>query len=222
MNRPLRVTLADDSRLFRSGLVELLKAAGLDVVDDVADVAALHASVQTQLPDVVIVDVRMPPTHTDEGIQAALQLRARFPDLGIMVLSTYAESDWVARLMASGTDRLGYLLKDRVDDVRVLVEALQRIAQGGTAIDPHVVARVISQRARVGVLDALSDRERGVLTLMAEGLSNAGIARRLYLSQKTVEARIAAIFTTLQLDHDTDANRRVQAVVTFLRLDDPS
>jgi DNA-binding NarL/FixJ family response regulator len=214
---PLRVVLVDDSTLFRSGVAALLREAGVDVVGEASDVGSAFAAVETHRPDVAVLDVRMPPTHTDEGVRAAIALRERFGGLGVLVLSTYAESEWVERLLAGGADRLGYLLKDRVDDVGALVDALHRLAAGGTAVDAEVVARLVRVRARSGALDRLTARERDVLALMAEGLSNSGIARRLFLSAKTVEAHIAAIFDALDLANGGDVNRRVRAVVAFLR-----
>lgn len=213
----LSVVLADDSALFRSGLAALLATAGVDVLAEVPDVPSALAAVERHAPSVAVLDVRMPPTHTDEGICAAIELRSRSPEQAVMVLSTYAESEWVARLLSVGADRLGYMLKDRVDDITALIDALARVAAGGTAIDPHVIARLVTHRTRTGGLDQLTIRERDVLALMAEGLSNAGIARRLHLALKTVEAHVAAIFTTLGLNPDVDANRRVRAVVAFLR-----
>jgi len=211
------VVLADDSALFRSGLAGLLTAAGIDVLADVDNVPAALAATARYAPSVVVLDVRMPPTHTDEGIDAAIRIRSQHPRQGVMVLSTYAESEWVARLLAGGADRLGYMLKDRVDDITTLIDALHRVADGGTAIDPHVVARMIAHRTRTGALDPLTQRERDVLTLMAEGLSNVGISRRLHLAPKTVEAHVASIFAGLHLHADTDTNRRVRAVMTYLR-----
>lgn len=213
----LRVVLVDDSVLFRSGIAALLREAGLQVVGEASDVDGAFRAVDECRPDVVVLDVRMPPTHTDEGVDAAIALRERFAGLGVLVLSTYAESQWVERLLAGGADRLGYLLKDRVDDVAVLLDALRRLAAGGTAVDADVVARLVRARARTGALDRLTQREREVLALMAEGLSNNGIARRMYLSAKTVEAHIAAIFEALDLANGGDVNRRVRAVVAFLR-----
>jgi DNA-binding NarL/FixJ family response regulator len=213
----LRVVLGEDSGLFRRGLAALLVAAGIDVVGEADDATGLLAVVEKHLPDVAVLDVRMPPTHTDEGIRAAIEIRRRTPSVGVVVLSTYAESEWVARLLAGGADRLGYLLKDNVDDVASLVDALERVAHGGTAVDPSVVAQLLAKRARAGGLDVLTDREREVLALMAEGLTNTAIARRLFLAPKTVESHVASIFTALGLAPDGDANRRVRAVVTFLR-----
>jgi DNA-binding NarL/FixJ family response regulator len=216
----LTAVVADDSALFRSGLVGLLGAAGVAVLAEAGEAAALERAVAAQAPAVALVDVRMPPTHTDEGIEAAIRLRQRFPALGVLVLSTYAESEWVARLLEGGADRLGYLLKDRVDNVETLVAAMSRVAAGGTAVDPEVVARLLASRSRDdGPLARLTVRERDVLGLMAQGLSNVGIGKRLHLAPKTVEAHVAHIFTTLGLLTDDDTNRRVRAVVTLLRSD---
>ena len=214
---PLSVVLADDSALFRSGLAALLSAAGVDVLAEAPDVPTVLRALERRRPTVVVLDVRMPPTHTDEGIGAAIEIRTRYPRQAVLILSTYAESEWVARLLSVGADRLGYMLKDRVDDVGSLIDALTRVAAGGTAIDPQVIARLVTHRTRTGTLDHLTGRERDVLALMAEGLSNAGIGRHLHLASKTVEAHVAAIFTGLGLSPDADANRRVRAVVTFLR-----
>jgi len=216
----ITAVVADDSALFRSGLVGLLGAAGVSVLAEAGEATALERAVAAHAPAVALVDVRMPPTHTDEGIKAAIRLRERFPALGVLVLSTYAESEWVARLLAGGADRLGYLLKDRVDNVETLVAAMRRVAAGGTAVDPEVVARLLASRSRDdGPLARLTARERDVLGLMAQGLSNAGIGKRLHLASKTVEAHVAHIFTTLGLLTDDDTNRRVRAVVTLLRSD---
>jgi DNA-binding NarL/FixJ family response regulator len=214
--------VADDSALFRSGLVGLLGTAGVDVLAEAGDAQSLERAVAACHPAVALVDVRMPPTHTDEGIDAAIRLRERFPGLGVLVLSTYAESEWVARLLSGGADRLGYLLKDRVDNVETLVAARRRVAAGGTAVDPEVVARLLTARSRPdGPVAGLTPRERDVLGLMAEGLSNIGIGRRMHLAPKTVEAHVAHIFTTLGLHTDDDTNRRVRAVVTLLRSPTP-
>ena len=212
---PLRVVLADDSVLFRRGLAELLGDAGVDVVAQVGDVPRLMSAVGALAPDAAVVDVRMPPDHTDDGIRAALALRQRHPSVGVLVLSTYVETDWVIRLLGGGTDGLGYLLKDRVDDVGSLVDALRRVARGGTALDQEVVVRMVRRGGRG--LERLSARQRDVLTLMAQGLSNAGIARRLNINERTIETHVTAIFTQLDLDHHDDVNRRVLAVLTLLR-----
>ena len=215
MNDPLQVVLADDSVLFRRGLAELLGDAGVEVVAQVGDVPRLMSAVAALAPDAAVVDVRMPPDHTDDGIRAALALRQRHPTVGVLVLSTYVETDWVIRLLGGGTDGLGYLLKDRVDDVGSLVDALRRVARGGTALDQEVVVRMVRRGGRG--LERLSARQRDVLTLMAQGLSNAGIARRLNINERTIETHVTAIFTQLDLDHHDDVNRRVLAVLTLLR-----
>jgi DNA-binding NarL/FixJ family response regulator len=215
---PLRVVVADDSVLFRRGLAGLLQAAGLQVLAEVGDVPGVMAAVAAYDPDVVLLDVRMPPTHSDEGIRAAQQIRAVSPQVAVLVLSTYAESQWVARLLEQGSRGLGYLLKDRVDDVDVLLGALQRVAAGGTAVDPELVSTLLSTRSHAGPLTALSGRERDVLQLMAEGFSNAGISRRLHLSSRTVETYVATLFAKLSFHPDDgDVNRRVLAVLAFLR-----
>ncbi len=214
----LGVVLVDDSRLFREGLAGLLTAAGITVLAELGDPSALDAVVSQRHPDAVVMDVRMPPTHTDEGIVAALALRSSHPDVGVLVLSTYAEGPWAGDLFRHGATGMGYLLKDRVDDVETLVEAIRRVAGGGSVVDPEVISRLLAVTSRRSNLDPLSDREREVLSLMAEGMSNVGIGNRLFLSPRTVEAYIAAIFTKLPLDADDNAlNRRVLAVLAFLQ-----
>ena len=168
-------------------------------------------------PDVAILDVRMPPTFTDEGITTAAALRAEHPGVAVLVLSTYAESSFAARLLEAGAQGTGYLLKDRVDSIETLVEALHRLLAGGSVVDPEIIERLIGRRRIQGVVERLTGRERQVLHLMAQGHSNAGIAARLYLSTKTVEANVASIFTELDLPPNSDDNRRVRAVLTFLR-----
>ncbi|HEX5427184.1 MAG TPA: response regulator transcription factor [Pedococcus sp.] len=216
--RGMRAALVDDSSLFRQGLANLLTAAGIEVVAELSDAQALPAVVHGQRPDVVLLDVRMPPTHTDEGINAAIAVRAQAPDVGVLVLSTYAEGVWARRLFEHGATGLGYLLKDRVDDVVTLVDALRRVAGGGTAVDPQVVSGLLSRGERTSsALNGLSAREREVLALMAQGMSNGGIGQKLFLSPRTVETHVTAIFDKLPLraaDHAT--NRRVLAVLTYL------
>ncbi len=215
---PLRVVLVDDSSLFRAGLAGLLTAAGMVVVDQLPDTGRLPAVLAHEGPDVVVLDVRLPPTFTDEGISAAVDVRSQTPRTGVLVLSTYAEGSWATRLFARGSTGLGYLLKDRVDDVSALVEALRRLARGGTVVDPEVVSLLVASTRRTTLLDDLSERERTVLELMAEGLSNVGIGRRLFLSPRTVETHIAAVFHKLPLDGDDNTvNRRVLAVLRFLQ-----
>lgn len=216
--RGMRAALVDDSSLFRHGLANLLTAAGIEVVAELSDAEALPAVVHGHRPDVVLLDVRMPPTHTDEGINAAIAVRAQAPDVGVLVLSTYAEGVWARRLFEHGATGLGYLLKDRVDDVVTLVDALRRVAGGGTAVDPQVVSGLLSRGERTSsALNGLSAREREVLALMAQGMSNGGIGQKLFLSPRTVETHVTAIFDKLPLraaDHAT--NRRVLAVLTYL------
>ncbi|HET7474827.1 MAG TPA: response regulator transcription factor [Dermatophilaceae bacterium] len=213
----MRVVLVDDSVLFRRGLAGLLTAAGLDVVADLADPAALDAVLATARPDLVILDIRMPPTHTDEGIRAALSVKQAFPGVGVLVLSTYAEGVWARRLFADGANGLGYLLKDRVDDVPALVDAMERIAGGGTAVDQEVVVRLLENTNRTSALAVLTEREHDVLALMAEGRSNIGIGKALHLSARTVESYIAAIFAKLPLQaEDNTQNRRVLSVLSYL------
>jgi DNA-binding NarL/FixJ family response regulator len=218
----LPVLLVDDSALFRQGLAALLSAAGLDVVAELADARSLTDAVRHSAPRVVVLDARMPPTHTDEGIRAALALRTEFPDIGVLILSTYAEGVWANQLFSSGSTGLGYLLKDRVNDTAALIEAIRRVAAGGTVVDPDVIERLLAVTNRRSVLDGLSQRELDVLTLMAQGRSNVGIGRALYLSPRTVEAYIASIFTKLPLTDDGTTNRRVLAVLTFLQEPDRS
>jgi DNA-binding NarL/FixJ family response regulator len=213
----VRVALADDSTLFRQGLARLLTDMGIEVVAEASSGAELIARISAAPPDVAVLDIRMAPAFTDEGLVTAEQLRRRHPDVGVLLLSTYAETPCAARLLAGGSARVGYLLKDRVDDTRALRDALIRIAAGGCVIDPDIVARLFSPQRTASRLDRLTDRERDVLRLMAEGRSNLGIAQKLCLSQKTVEAHAAAIFTRLDLLVTADDNRRVLAVLTWLR-----
>lgn len=213
----LRIALADDSVLFRDGLTALLTAQGMVVTAAAPDGAELVRAVAAEAPDAVILDVRMPPTFTDDGIQTAVVLRQRHPDLGVLVLSTYAEASFAARLLESGARGTGYLLKDRVDSVATLVDALTRLTSGGSVVDPELISRLLRHEQARSILARLTARETDVLQLMAEGHSNAGIGHRLYLSTKTVEANIASIFSKLDLPPNADENRRVLAVLTLLR-----
>lgn len=215
--RQLSVALVDDSVLFRQGLAGLLSAAGLRVVAELGDEELLDQVLAEQRPDVVILDVRMPPTHTDEGIRLAAHVRQNWPGTGVLVLSTYTEGLWANQLFENGSHGIGYLIKDRVDDVPALVAAIRRVAADGTVVDPEVVSRLLALNQRRSSLAGLTDRERDVLRLMAEGRSNVGIGRELYLSPRTVEAHIAAVFTKLPLDaEDNTVNRRVLAVLAYL------
>lgn len=216
-HRPCKVVIVDDSSLFRQGVANLLALAGLEVVEQLGTAAPLPAVIAEHHPDVVILDIRMPPTHKDEGIRAAIAVRAQYPQVGVLVLSTYAEGAWARELFEDGSAGLGYLLKDRVDDVKALVEAVARVRDGGTVVDPEVITRLLAATNRRTALDMLSEREHDVLRLMAEGRSNNGIGKALYVSPRTVEAHVAAIFNKLPLEAiDNTSNRRVLAVLTFL------
>jgi DNA-binding NarL/FixJ family response regulator len=213
----VRVVVAEDSTLFREGLVQLLGAAGVDVVAEARNAHELRTVVERERPDVAIVDVRMPPTQTDEGTRTAKELKAEQPELGILVLSQVVETKHALDLFSEWPEGFGYLLKDRVSAVGDFIDALERVAKGGTAIDPEVVGQLMGRRRERDPLEDLSPREREVLSLMAEGLSNRGICDRLFLSPKTVETHVNAIFTKLRLAPAPDDHRRVLAVLAFLR-----
>jgi DNA-binding NarL/FixJ family response regulator len=211
----MRVVLAEDSMLLREGLVRLLDEAGCTVVDAVGDGDALVASVAEHRPDVAVVDVRMPPSFTDEGLRAAIEARRRVPGTGILVLSQYVEESYAGDLLADGAGGVGYLLKDRVSALAELSDALDRVASGGTVLDPEVVAQLFARRRR-DPLDQLTARERDVLGLMAEGRTNAAIARKLVVTEGAVEKHISSIFSKLQLPPSDDDHRRVLAVLAWL------
>jgi DNA-binding NarL/FixJ family response regulator len=213
----VRVALADDSALFRRGLATLLSQGGVKVVAEARSGTEIVARASATNPDVVVLDIRMPPTFTDEGLQAAETLRARHPGLGVLVLSTYGETPYVTRLLERGSNGLGYLLKDRVDDIDTLLDALQRIARGESVIDADLVAQLFAQQRRTSELDRLTERERQILAGMAEGRANVGIGQRLFLSPKTVETHVASVFAKLELPSTPDENRRVLAVLKWLR-----
>jgi len=213
----VRVALADDSALFRRGLATLLEASGVSVTAQVPTGVELVHAVAADPPDAVVLDLRMPPTFTDEGLVAAEQLRARYPSLGILVLSTYAEVSYAARLLQTGTRHVGYLLKDRVEDSDALLDALRRITAGESVVDPDLVRRLLGRQRITQSVEQLTAREREVLQLMAEGRSNAAIGKELFLSAKTVETHIAQVFAKLGLPQSSDDNRRVLAVLTYLR-----
>jgi DNA-binding NarL/FixJ family response regulator len=213
----VRVALADDSALFRRGLAALMTTAGFDVVAEARNGDELLALIATDVPDAVVLDIRMPPTFTNEGLVTAERIRAAHAEVGVLLLSTYAQADYATRLLDVLVDRVGYLLKDRVDDVRTLGEALDRITHGESVVDPEIVMRLLRRHRRSHVIDRLTPRERDVLRLMAEGRSNAGIGRELYLSSKTVEAHAAGVFVKLGLEAESATNRRVLAVLTWLR-----
>ena len=210
----VRIVIAEDSTLFREGLASLLTDAGHEIVARVPDATTLMDAVRDQRPDLAIVDVRMPPDHTDDGARAAMALRAAHPRLGILLLSQHIETTHSVHLVTTGA--FGYLLKDRVLDVDDFLDALQRVASGGSALDPEVVTRLISMNSAHEPLHALTTREREVLALMAQGHTNAAIARRLFLSQRTVETHIAGLMAKLGIEPDTDGHRRVLAVLAFL------
>jgi len=209
--------IADDAMLIRDGLARLLTDAGFDVVAKAADAVELLRQVELARPDVAIVDIRMPPTHTDEGLRAADVIRDSHPHVAVLVLSQYLDSRYALRLLEHHPQRVGYLLKDRVSDIAVLADALRRLAEGESVIDPTIVARLLEQTREAGPLRELTQRERDVLGLMAEGHSNRGIGERLFLSPRTVEAHVHNIFLKLALEEGPDSHRRVLAVIAFLR-----
>lgn len=213
----MRVGIADDAVLFREGLARLVAELGFEVAFQAATVEELARGVALETPDAVIVDVRMPPTFTNEGIVAARRLRATKPGLGIIVLSQYVETGQAARLLADDGRGVGYLLKDRVADLGTLSDAVRRVASGGTVLDPEVVSRLMAARGDRETLDELTPREREVLALMAEGHSNAAIGERLFIGHKTVETHIGTVFSKLDLLPDAEVDRRVRAVLTYLR-----
>ncbi len=212
----MRVVLAEDSMLLREGLVRLLDEAGCTVVDAVGDAQALVASVVEHRPDVAVVDVRMPPSYTDEGLRAAIEARRQVPGTGVLVLSQYVEESYAGDLLADGAGGVGYLLKDRVSALADLSDALERVVAGGTVLDPEVVAQLFARRRR-DPLDRLTAREREVLGLMAEGRTNAAIARTLVVTDGAVEKHISSIFTKLDLPPSDDDHRRVLAVLAWLK-----
>jgi len=212
----MRIVIAEDSVLLRAGIASLLEEAGHEVVAAVGDGDGLIDAVDRQLPDLAVVDVRMPPTFTDEGLRAALRVRSLHPTTGILVLSQYVEERYAAELLATQTNGVGYLLKDRVADVREFLDALQRVGAGGTALDPEVVAQLLARSGRQDPLERLSPREREVLGLMAEGRSNAAIAQALVVSDGAVEKHVTNIFSKLDLLPADQDHRRVLAVLRWL------
>jgi DNA-binding NarL/FixJ family response regulator len=213
----LRIVVADDAVLLREGLVRLLAEDGHQVVAAVGDGPALVDAVLTHRPDVSVVDVRMPPTHTDEGLRAAITVRSRLPGTPLLVLSQYVEASYAADLLADGSGAVGYLLKDRVAKVGEFLDALRRVAGGATVLDPQVVAQLLAVQRREPALEALTPRERELLALMAEGHSNTAIASRLMVSASAVEKHIGNVFAKLGLPPDDSQHRRVLAVLTYLR-----
>jgi len=213
----VRVIVADDSLLTREGIVRLLCDEGIEVVGQVGDAEALLRDVKAVKPDVAIVDIKMPPTHTEEGLVAAQRIRDEFPEVAVLVLSQYIEPTYAMRLIDAHTERVGYLLKERVFASSVLVDALRRVSEGESVIDPTIVANLLGRKRRHDPLDALSEREREVLALVAEGLSNKAIAARLFVAERTVEFHVTQIFMKLELVDGAESHRRVLAVLAFLR-----
>jgi DNA-binding NarL/FixJ family response regulator len=213
----MRVAVADDEALLREGLSRLLAEAGQEVVATAGEPGELIRRVGLTRPDVVIVDIKMPPTHTDEGLVAAQEIRKRHPHIGVLVLSHYLDSRYAMRLLDELPGGAGYLLKERVSDVAVLVDALRRVLEGECVVDPTIVSRLMSQRRGSGPMSELTPREREVLALMAEGYSNPAICRQLFLSPKTVESHVRQIFLKLDLGESAEQHRRVSAVLAFLR-----
>ena len=212
----MRVVLGEDLTLLRDGLIRLLTAYDMEVVEAADNGPALLRALVTHRPDVAVVDVRLPPTFTDEGLKAAIEARAQVPGLPVLVLSQHVEQLYARELLSGGIGGLGYLLKDRVSDVRRFIEAVRTVAGGGTAMDPEVISQLLTRRARDEPLRRLTPREREVLALMAEGRTNAGIAARLVVTEKAVSKHINNIFTKLDLYRGGDDNRRVLAVLTYL------
>jgi len=213
----MRVVVADDVMLVRSGLARLLTEAGVDVVGEAADADEALRLVALEQPDVAVLDIRMPPTHTDEGLVAARRIREQHPGTAVVLLSQYLEPRYAQRLLADQPEGLGYLLKERVSDIAVLVDALRRVSEGECVLDPTIIKRIMARPPSSSPVQRLTEREREVLALMAEGRSNAGIAAQLFLSERTVEAVTAQVFRKLDLDPSPEVNRRVLAVLTLLR-----
>jgi DNA-binding NarL/FixJ family response regulator len=214
---PIRTIVADDSVLLRDGVVRLLSDSGFDVVAAVGDAEALLDAATEHDPDLCIVDVRMPPTHTDEGLRAAIEIKRRSPEVAVLVLSQYVEERYAGELLTGNVSGVGYLLKDRVIDVDDFLASLRRVAAGGSAVDTEVISQILGRSRNRVEIDRLTPREREVLTLMAEGLSNAGIAERLVVSAGAVEKHISNVFMKLGLEPEEGAHRRVLAVLTYLR-----
>jgi len=213
----MRVVIAEDSVLMREGAVRLLEEAGIEVVGQAGDAEDLLRKVRAHKPDVVLTDIRMPPDHGDEGVRAAAVIRQELPDIGVLVLSQYVEERYVVELLSNGTEGVGYLLKDRIADVDRFVEAIRRVAEGGSVLDPEVVAQMMGRRRANGPLDTLTPREREVLSLMAEGQTNRAIAAELVVTERAVERHVTSIFDKLGLNAADGGHRRVLAVLTYLR-----
>jgi DNA-binding NarL/FixJ family response regulator len=213
----MRVVVAEDAMITREGLVRLLQDAGVEVVAQTQDADELLRKVSTTRPDAAIVDIRMPPTNTDEGLVAAKAIRSQHPHVAVLILSSYIEPRYAMQLLQDHPERVGYLLKERVFDIAVLLDALRRLADGESVIDPTIISRLLSRRRHTSALEELTGREREVLELLAEGLSNRAIAQRLVVTERTVEAHVKQIFQKLDLRASPDSHRRVLAVLTYLR-----
>lgn len=213
----MRVAIAEDSGLFRSSLALLLRSLGAEVIASVASGTELLAAIRDSPPDVVVLDIRMPPSFTDEGIRTAHEIRGLHPDVGILVLSTYAQTSYASQLLETVSTGVGYLLKDNVTDAGALMDSLARVAAGGTVVDPAIVRRLLGRNRKPSAMDMLNERELAVLRHMAEGRSNLGIAKELFLSSRTIETHVTSVFTKLGLTQSDTENNRVRAVLAFLR-----
>jgi DNA-binding NarL/FixJ family response regulator len=213
----MRVVVADDSVLMREGVVRLLEEAGHEVVAQAGDADDLMRKVRAHKPDVAVVDIRMPPTNTDDGLRAALALRAELPDTGVLVLSQYVEEGYAVDLLSEGGGGVGYLLKDRVGEISLFTDAVERVASGGSALDPEVVSHMLQRKRSEDPLDELTPREREVLGLMAEGRSNKAVAEQLVVTERAVEKHVTSIFGKLRLTASSEDHRRVLAVLAYLR-----
>jgi DNA-binding NarL/FixJ family response regulator len=214
---PTRVLVGEDQPIVREGIVHVLEDSGFEVVGTAADARDLVRKAQLDRPDVVVTDIQMPPDHADDGLRAALEIRAAQPGVGVLVLSQYLEDRYAFDLVADGAQGVGYLLKEKVGDLRVFTDAVRRVADGGSALDPDVVARLVGRRRRSSSLDSLTKRESEVLALIAEGLSNAGVAQELVVTVAAVERHITSIFDKLGLHQSPDQHRRVLAVLNYLQ-----
>jgi DNA-binding NarL/FixJ family response regulator len=213
----VRVVLAEDSVLLREGVARILDEAGFEVVGQAGNADELMLKVRSYSPDVAIVDIRMPPTHTDEGLRAAQEIREKHPNCGVLVLSQYVEPTYAMELLAESAEGVGYLLKDRVSDVNEFADAVRRVGEGGSALDPTIVSQLVGRRRRDDPIDQLTPREREVLGLMAEGRSNSGIAEQLVVTERAVEKHVTSIFSKLRLPAASEDHRRVLAVLAYLR-----
>ncbi len=213
----MKVAIADDSILLREGIVKLLESEGFEVVGQSGTADDLMLKVRSYAPDVAIVDIRMPPTHTDEGLRAAQEIREKHPDTGVLVLSQYVEAEYALELLSESAEGVGYLLKDRVSDIADFASAVRRVGEGGSALDPAIVSQLVGRRRKDDPIDQLTPREREVLELMAEGRSNRAIAERLVVTERAVEKHVTSIFSKLGLSSSSDDHRRVLAVLALLR-----